>query len=126
VIKLVFPNAVNSLDRFHLIQEFNRRLNRVRIDTMNRIRPNSNFRETNHSSNEIVECNERKKQYHVKKFHWLLFKNDNKIINPNMDKKYNRVLDGYYNYYDTVEYMIRIDIQLEKALYLKDKLKRFL
>lgn len=126
VTKIVFPNAVNSLDRFHLIQEFNRKLDRVRIDTMNRIRPNPNFRESSHSSNEILEYKERKKQYYVlKKFNWLLFKNDDKISDPNMEKKYNRALDGYYNYYDLVEYMIRIDHHLEEALYLKDELKRF-
>lgn len=49
VTKLMFPNAVNSLDRFHLIQEFNRRLERIRIDAMNRVKPNPNFKETNHS-----------------------------------------------------------------------------
>ena len=42
-----------------------------------------------------------------------------------MEKKYNRVLEGYYNYYDLVEYMIKTDSQLEEALYLKDELKRF-
>ena len=46
------------------------------------------------------------KQYYVlKKFNWLLLKNDDKISDPDMEKKYNRVLEGYYNYYDLVEYM---------------------
>lgn len=50
VPKLVFPNAVNALDKFHLIQEFNRRLDRVRIDAMNEVKPNPNFKQVNHSS----------------------------------------------------------------------------
>lgn len=126
VTKLVFPNAVNALDKFHLIQEFNRRLDRVRIDAMNEVRPNPNFKQVNHSSNEIVEHMERHKKYYVlKKFNWLLFKNDDDTFDPNMERKYNHVLDGYYNYYDLVEYMIRTDKQLEEALYLKDELKRF-
>ena len=39
-------------------------------------------------------------QYYVlKKFNWILLKNDNKISDLNMEKKYNRVLERYYNYY---------------------------
>lgn len=126
VTKIVFPNAVNSLDKFHLIQEFNRRLDRIRIDVMNRVRPNPNFKDINHSSNEIVEHKERQKHYYIlKKFNWLLLKNDDKLFDPNMEKRYNRVLEGYYNYYDFIEYMIKIDSQLEEALSLKDELKRF-
>ena len=126
VTKLVFPNAVNALDKFHLIQEFNRRLDRVRIDTMNEVRPNPNFKQVNHSSNEIIEHREKHKKYYVlKKFNWLLFKNDDDTFNPNTERKYNHVLDGYFNYYDLVEYMIRTDKKLEEALYLKDELKRF-
>ena len=84
----MFPNAVNSLDRFHLIQEFNRRLERIRIDAMNRVKPNPNFKETNHSSSEITKHREMEKQYYVlKKFNWLLLKNDNKISDLNMEKK---------------------------------------
>ncbi|WP_279014628.1 transposase [Thomasclavelia cocleata] len=121
----MFPNAVNSLDRFHLIQEFNRRLERIRIDAMNRVKPNPNFKETNHSSSEITKHREMEKQYYVlKKFNWLLLKNDNKISDLNMKKKYNRVLERYYNYYDLVEYMIKTDSQLTETLYLKDELKQ--
>ena len=69
VTKLMFPNAVNSLDKFHLIQEFNRRLERIRIDAMNRVKPNPNFKELNHSSSEIMKHREMEKQYYVlKKF----------------------------------------------------------
>ena len=122
----MFPNAVNSLDKFHLVQEFNRRLERIRIDAMNRVKPNPNFKEINHSSCEVTKHREMQKQYYVlKKFNWLLLKNDDKISDPDMEKKYNRVLEGYYNYYDLVEYMIKTDSQLEEALYLKDELKRF-
>ena len=125
VTKLMFPNAVNSLDRFHLIQEFNRRLERIRIDAMNRVKPNPNFKETNHSSSEITKHREMEKQYYVlKKFNWLLLNNDNKISDLNMEKKYNRVLERYYNYYDLVEYMIKTDSQLTETLYLKDELKQ--
>ena len=126
VTKLMFPNAVNSLDKFHLVQEFNRRLERIRIDAMNRVKPNPNFKEINHSSCEVTKHREMQKQYYVlKKFNWLLLKNDDKISDPDMEKKYNRVLEGYYNYYDLVEYMIKTNSQLEEALYLKDELKRF-
>lgn len=91
---------------------------------MNRVKPNPNFKEINHSSCEVTKHREMQKQYYVlKKFNWLLLKNDDKISDPDMEKKYNRVLEGYYNYYDLVEYMIKTDSQLEEALYLKDELK---
>ena len=67
VTKLMFPNAVNSLDKFHLVQEFNRRLERIRIDAMNRVKPNPNFKEINHSSCEVTKHREMQKQYYVLK-----------------------------------------------------------
>ena len=119
ITKLMFPNAVNSLDKFHLVQEFNRRFDRIRIDAMNRVRPNPNFREEYHSSSEIAVHKENQKKYYVlKKFNWLLLKNDDSISDPNMEKKYNRVLEGYYNYYDLIEYMIRTDAQLEERHFI--------
>lgn len=42
-----------------------------------------------------------------------------------MEKKYNCILEGHSNYYDLVEYLIKTDNQLEKSIYLKNKLKRF-
>lgn len=70
ITKLLFPTVINSLDKFHLIQEFNRKLDRVRIDLMNKIKPNSNFKEENHSVQEIEKRKEKQKQYYVlKKFH---------------------------------------------------------
>ncbi len=126
VSKRVFPNAVVACDKFHVIQELTKKVDRVRIDVMNKVKVPPNLIKENLTPKEIVEIKERKKQYYVlKKFNWLLYKNDPKIFDPNVKKKYNRVLEGYYNPYDLLDYIMKIDPQLEEAVDLKDEVIRF-
>lgn len=126
VSKFVFPNAVTACDKFHVIQEMTKRVDRIRIDVMNRVRVPSNLKKENLTKQEIVEVEERQRQYYVlKKFNWLLYKNDAKIFDPNVKKHYNRMLKGYYNHYDLLDYIIKCDKSLEEAVDLKDELIRF-
>lgn len=126
VSKLVFPNAVNACDKFHVIQEFTKKMDRVRIDAMNHIKVPPNLNKDSLTREQLANINERNKSYYVlKKFNWLLFKNDDQYFDPNQEKKYNRVLEGYYNYYDLVEYMIRCENKLEEAYDLKTELMIF-
>ena len=73
------------------------------------------------------ELSEVSRHYYVlKKFHWMLFSNNNKCIyDPNVEKKYNKVLQGYFNYYDIFDYMIRDDRELDLAYDLKYQLDVF-
>lgn len=126
VSKIVFPNAVTACDKFHVIQELTKKIDRVRIDAMNHIKVPPNLNKESLTQKELLNINERNKQYYaLKKFNWLLFKNDDKYFDPNQEKKYNRVLEGYYNYYDLVEYMIRCEPKLEEAYDLKTELIDF-
>lgn len=126
VTKIVFPNAVCSCDKFHVIQELTRRVDRVRIETMNKFKVPSNIKMENLSKKEKYEIKIKRKKYNaLKKFNWVLFKNDSKLFDPNVEKKYSRLLEGYYNPYDIREYLIECDQRLENALYLKDELIRF-
>lgn len=74
---------------------------------------------------EEAEIEQAAKHYYVlKKFNWLLFQNDIKL-DPNDEKKYNSVLQGYYNYYDIFDYMIHIDKSLDIAVDMKDMIVSF-
>ena len=61
----------------------------------------------------------------MKKFHWMRFSNNKSIYDPNVEKKYNTVLKGYFNYYDIFDYMIRDDQELDLAYELKYHLDVF-
>ncbi len=75
---------------------------------------------------EKLELKEASKHYYVlKKFNWMLFSNDNRIFDPNEKKIYNHTLEGYYNYYDILEFMVRHDSVLDLAYDLKYELDEF-
>lgn len=54
-----------------------------------------------------------------------MFTNEDTYFDPNVEKKYNRVLERYCNYYDLLHQMLAIDKQLEEAYNLKESLKYF-
>lgn len=135
VTKDVFPNAVNALDSFHLIQEFNRKLDTIRIKTQNTIRPSEKLKRSN-TPEDKAEYFTRDNQYYVlKKFHWILLKNkDAKIdvdgkkyflLDPNVPKKYNHKLKKYCNYYDFKDIMINIEPTLQTSCNFKFLLEKF-
>lgn len=126
VVNLLFPNALCAADRFHVIQELNRRLDKVRIAAMNQCYSLKKKDKKTATFDDILKIEDAEKHYYVfKKFHWLLFKNDNSIFDPNAEKKYNTVLKGYYNYDDLLRYMLDSDKELEEAYNLKDSLINF-
>ena len=55
----------------------------------------------------------------------MLFSNDNRIFDTNEKKIYNHTLEGYYNYYDILEFMVRHDPVLDLAYDLKYELDEF-
>lgn len=128
VSKIMFPNAICAVDHFHVKQEFGRKLDRVRIDVMNRYHSRKKYLEKKKEKNsaEELELKEASKHYYaLKKFNWMLFSNDNRIFNPNEEKIYNHVLEGYYNYYDIFDFMLRHDSMLDLAYDLKCELDEF-
>ncbi|MCD7808347.1 MAG: transposase [Erysipelotrichaceae bacterium] len=80
------------------------------------------------SREELILLDDAKKHYYVlKKFHCLLLSNDgdNKVSDPNIEKKFNRVLNGYNNYYDLYDYMVKDDPELDMAYDLKYEVTEF-
>ena len=84
--KIYFPNAVHCVDRFHLIQELNRKLDGVRKQVMRKFNKN----DTNEGG-----CN----YYLLKKFNWMLFKeNDDRLYDQNAERRFVKKLGEYLNY----------------------------
>lgn len=128
VSKIMFPNAVCSVDHFHVKQEFARKLDRMRLDVMKQYDSRKKYltKKENKTQAEVLELKEASKHYYaLKKFNWMFFSNDNKILDPNIEKKYNSVLEGYYNYYDIFDYMVKQEPILELAYNLKYELDDF-
>ncbi len=132
VSKLYLPNAKCICDHFHVIQELNRCVNRVRIDTQNKyysVIKKYDKKDKNDLTNEELDLldNANKHYYVLKKFHWMLTSNDkdNIIFEPNVEKRFNRVLNGYYNYYDLYNFMVKDDPEIDAAYDLKYEVQEF-
>ena len=119
VVKHCLPNSVVAVDRFHIIQEFHRKITSIRIQAMRKAKKLENSQDEN------------KDMYYVfKKFNWLLLINDETIhkksnlpyLDVNMEKQYNRKLKRYCNYYDLYQMMLAFDSQLETCINLKFQL----
>ena len=61
----------------------------------------------------------------LKKFSWLFYKTDSDILNPNNDKKFNRVFNRYMNFYDIHEHICSCDNGFEEICNLKYDLDMF-
>lgn len=104
IAKRYLPNAVTIVDHFHVIQECNKRLNRIRLEIQKKFGRKS------------VEY------YLLKKFNWVLFNNDVQLLDPNREKRYNKKVKRYLNYHDIKCLLQDAHPQLEMAINLKDAL----
>lgn len=129
----VFPNVRCAVDHFHVIQDLNRRVDRVRLSVQKKYQKTVN--ELNHkkkcqngklSIEDQLALEEASRHYYVfKKFNWLLYSSNSKILDNNMEKRFNRRLGGYYNYSDLYDYMIHSSSDLETACNLQYEVKNF-
>lgn len=119
VCNLLFPNALQCIDHFHVIQELNNQVDKVRLRIMNRIykeKANLLKRKNELTIEEKQRLKDVSTQYYAfKKFNWMIFTNNNKIFDPNLEKKYNQVFERYMNYDDILDYLLHIDCELEAA-----------
>lgn len=67
----------------------------------------------------------QKKYYLLKKFDFVLFSNDERISNPNEERRFNRFLNRYCNLYDIYEMIMSIDEQLKTAVNIRDRIHIF-
>jgi transposase len=136
VSKLMFPNCVCIVDKFHVLQDLSRRVTRIRVSAMNntkaikdKLTEKKNELKTAGKSLTAQEEEELQKAtinyYLLKKFNFVLFSNDERITNPNEKKKFNHVLNRYCNLYDIYDLIINIDDNLKKAVEIKDEIHLF-
>jgi len=126
VAKRLFPNALIAVDKFHLIQELNKRITRIRINVMNKIQVPKECNINNLSVEKKAEMLLRKKQYYLlKKFNWLLTYDNTYNLDPNRKRKYNSVLGNYNNLDDLLTKLLAIDDDLYEAHELYFRLKSF-
>lgn len=104
IAKRYLPNAITIVDHFHVIQECNKRLDHIRIETQKKFDRKSD------------------EYYLLKKFSWVLFSNDIALLDPNKKKKYNRRMKRYLNYHQIKCLLQDTHPQLEMAINLKDAL----
>lgn len=114
ISKKYFPNCVCSVDRFHVSQEFHRKMNAVRIRVMNGL------------------GSKHKNYYILKKFNWLLFKdplakdrNGQPLFDIHADRRYNQHYKRFMNYYDLREELLKTNTELNEAYELKLEFNRF-
>ena len=131
VTHTMLPHSQFCVDRFHLLQELSRQFTHVRVAVMN-----ANARQKEHyrsiSRNRILtpdeECAYREaciNYYALKKFNWLFYPSNDKVLDPNNPKKYNKVFHRYMNYYDIYDYIIHIDSDLEEMIDFKYRVESF-
>lgn len=121
IIRSIFPKALHSVDHYHVSQELSRKVDSVRIRIMKDVKktlPDSNIQTDEY--------------YLLKKFNWLIFKRpdstDKKgrlLFDSNNEKKMNRKLNRYLNFYDIQQLILDIHPDLKAAWQLKDDLVDF-
>ena len=121
------PNCKISVDRFHIMQEINRKLKTVRTRVMNRnryIKPTRDvfYKAKAGEAEAIIITNEyyQKDQmyYLLKKFDWLLFlsyENQLNTLNSSNEMKYNHKLKRYLNYRQIRDLILDSDSELKEV-----------
>lgn len=131
ISKVMFPNCICIVDKFHVLQELSRKVTRVRVDVMNQ---NKKMKDDLNKKRRLLKenkaslspddeeklCISERNYYLLKKFDFVLFSNDPRISDPNDKKKLNRFLKQYCNLNDLYHMMIDIDAKLKEAVEIKD------
>lgn len=131
VASFMLPACSTAVDRFHVLQELSKQFTHVRVRVMNKyytIR-NAYLKKKKNcvlTPDEVVILNEASSKYYaLKKFSWLFFNTNSRIMDPNCRRRYNRVIRRYMNLYDIHDYMIHCDDELERAADLKYLFEKF-
>ena len=92
--------------------------------TINTLKPKKNNKTI--TSEELIELEEASRYYYVlKKFNWLLASTNKKILDVNVERRFNHRLNRYLNYSEILAYMLAIDDELEEAFYLRNDVTYF-
>ena len=122
----IFPQAIHSVDHFHLIQELSRKTDRVRIRVMKSVPKyikDANKKDTNSLTPEY---------YLLKKFNWLIFKRSDSLdkdkkplFDIDRERRMNNKLQRMLNFYDIRTLIEAIHPDLKAAWQLKDEVVDF-
>lgn len=112
VIHDVFPNALHSVDHYHLSQELSRKVQAIRIRIMK-----------SYANDKTSD-----EYYLLKNFNWLMMqrldacdRQKKEVFDPNRKKEYNYHFKAYKNYYDLKCKIQNIHPDLNLAWDLKDE-----
>ena len=134
ITNVMLPNAKCIVDKFHVLQDLHRRVDRVRIDVMhhfnsiiNQLKQKKVILKQNQQSlspeeQDLLQTADIN-YYLLKKFDYLLYKT--KTLDPNAEKRLNRKLNRYLNQYDTYHLILQIDPILKEAIEIKDDIHYF-
>jgi len=129
VIRDMFPDCLHCVDHYHVIQDLNRKVDRIRVRVMKSVP--KYITDTRQMTNEY---------YLLKKFNWLIYKRPDTtetckdeygakvkkaLFDPGRERKYNRKLERMLNYYDIRELLRGIHPDLKNAWLLKDEVIDF-
>lgn len=111
--KIYFPNAVHCVDRFHLIQELNRKLDEIRKQVMRRF-------------NKKDDGDGGRNYYILKKFNWMLYKeNDDRLYDQNAERRYVKKLGEHLNYAQIYQKLKEVDPRLDIGTNIRFFLSQF-
>lgn len=106
--KTYFPRSVGVVDHYHVIQDLNRHLDKVRIAIMKSFRKGTDG------------------YYLLKKFNWMIFKNaDSDLLDENAERKLNYHFKTEMNYHDIYLKLRDVHPHLRTAWSLRDDVVDF-
>ena len=131
VAKVMFPNCVCIVDKFHVLQELSRRLTRIRVrvmheqkvilDELKKKQKDLKSLDMDLSPDDYYRLRRADEAYYLlKKFNWVLFSSNPDISDPNKEKKFNSKLNTYMNLNDIYHRITDIDKKIEEACNLHD------
>ena len=127
VAKDKFPECIVAVDKFHILQELNRKIKRVRIRVTNenkspKITNKLKYAAKQNDKEARIKYNDYTKKgknyYLLRKFEWLLYLNSEKrdyYLDIGREKLMNRRLGRYLNYNDLLNLILEIDPDLVEA-----------
>lgn len=123
---MYFPNAINVIDAFHVIQAINREFHRYIMKDIRKLdeRDHQRHEELQQELHREIDFRHTKDYFVLKKYHGMLLKNADRLkiyTQPRYDKRLGMLMTTY----DYFDWMYRIDPHLQQLRDLKEVYIRF-
>ena len=125
-VDIYFPNAISVIDSFHVVKMINHHLHKYLLKLIRKYRDIDELRhyELEQRLGRKVEFTSSREYYLLKKFEWIILKN-NDDIRYSSEAKYNRKLRRYITIGEIESMIFDIDPNLKPLRDLKEKYIRF-